>query len=285
MTKDFFLTKWNSRVAPFANELDNELEKDLNALILQPTQSISAGFQSCPACNGLGFDCGIGVSAGVNPCPVCQGKRIISMVTGLPPFNRTVFEPQPDLTDFAKSFSEKIEKKPFIEDQTITKLVDHMEGKETRPFFNIGKMDADERVLTPRMKADYKTLDNLKNTKQFLFRSDDNVDIYAGDPIEFLGFDEYGNLTKRTSTKAPASMQKQPGCKYFSKYNNAEQYLISLEEQKYDKKNSEAEGDGYFTGKYLQKAIDELGALNANDDRNVSWENFAITLKQKLNLK
>ncbi len=40
MTKEFFLKKWNHRFAPYANELDNEFEKDLNALILQREEPV-----------------------------------------------------------------------------------------------------------------------------------------------------------------------------------------------------------------------------------------------------
>ena len=43
--------------------------------------TITAGWQSCPHCNGTGKDPYITM----NDCPVCGGKRIISVADGKPP--------------------------------------------------------------------------------------------------------------------------------------------------------------------------------------------------------
>jgi DnaJ-class molecular chaperone len=42
-------------------------------------------YQKCPICNGTGIAMTIQSSNSV--CPTCQGKRIISQITGLPPFS------------------------------------------------------------------------------------------------------------------------------------------------------------------------------------------------------
>lgn len=46
------------------------------------------GFQKCPICNGTGtIASGNYITSTI--CPVCQGKRIISELTGLPPYMGT----------------------------------------------------------------------------------------------------------------------------------------------------------------------------------------------------
>lgn len=55
-------------------------------------------WQKCPVCDGTGIDLSKGTFNTAMPiCPTCQGKRIISILSGLPPIYSTDIKTNIDL--------------------------------------------------------------------------------------------------------------------------------------------------------------------------------------------